>query len=101
MTVGPIDSRVETMQPYVRWAARPLSCPPAGCASASPCAYPSRPQVKIIDFGAACDLSTGINYNPLFGMLDPRYAGGVRVVWHARLGRGCGGGTHSLGQPQH
>jgi serine/threonine protein kinase len=30
--------------------------------------------VKLIDFGAAADLSTGINYNPLFGMLDPRYA---------------------------
>ena len=30
--------------------------------------------MKIIDFGAACDLSTGINFNPLFGMLDPRYS---------------------------
>ena len=29
--------------------------------------------VKIIDFGAAVDLCTGINFNPLFGMLDPRY----------------------------
>nr|AYL64473.1 chloroplast serine/threonine protein kinase Stl1-B [Chlamydomonas sp. UWO 241] len=30
--------------------------------------------VKIIDFGAAVDMSTGINFNPLFGMLDPRYS---------------------------
>ncbi|KAL0027002.1 hypothetical protein WJX79_007943 [Trebouxia sp. C0005] len=30
--------------------------------------------VKIIDFGAAVDLCTGINFNPLFGMLDPRYS---------------------------
>ena len=29
--------------------------------------------LKIIDFGAAVDLSTGINFNPLSGMLDPRY----------------------------
>jgi hypothetical protein len=39
---------------------------------------PSPFQVKLIDFGAACDLSTGINFNPEFGMLDPRYAGGRR-----------------------
>lgn len=32
------------------------------------------PQVKIIDFGAAADMSTGINFNPLYGMLDPRYS---------------------------
>lgn len=38
---------------------------------------PRRPQVKLIDFGAACDLCTGINFNPEFGMLDPRYAGGA------------------------
>jgi hypothetical protein len=30
--------------------------------------------VKIIDFGAAVDMSTGINFNPLYGMLDPRYS---------------------------
>lgn len=36
---------------------------------------PLRSQVKLIDFGAACDLCTGINFNPEFGMLDPRYAG--------------------------
>lgn len=29
--------------------------------------------VKIIDFGAAVDMCTGINFNPLYGMLDPRY----------------------------
>jgi serine/threonine protein kinase len=29
--------------------------------------------VKLIDFGAACDLSSGINFNPLYGMLDPRW----------------------------
>eukprot|EP01025_Chloroclados_australasicus_P069956 TRINITY_DN996_c1_g2_i2.p1 TRINITY_DN996_c1_g2~~TRINITY_DN996_c1_g2_i2.p1 ORF type:complete len:502 (-),score=54.19 TRINITY_DN996_c1_g2_i2:395-1900(-) len=31
-------------------------------------------QLKLIDFGAAVDMSTGINFNPLFGMLDPRYS---------------------------
>jgi hypothetical protein len=36
--------------------------------------------VKLIDFGAACDLSTGINFNPLFGMLDPRYGAPEEVV---------------------
>lgn len=30
--------------------------------------------VKIIDFGAAADLCSGINFNPEFGMLDPRYS---------------------------
>ncbi|KAG2491716.1 hypothetical protein HYH03_009879 [Edaphochlamys debaryana] len=30
--------------------------------------------VKIIDFGAAVDMCTGINFNPLYGMLDPRYS---------------------------
>lgn len=28
--------------------------------------------VKLIDFGAAVDMCTGINFNPLSGMLDPR-----------------------------
>lgn len=37
-------------------------------------------QVKLIDFGAACDLATGINFNPLYGMLDPRYAAPEEVV---------------------
>lgn len=40
----------------------------------------SRGEVKIIDFGAACDLATGINFNPLYGMLDPRYAAPEEVV---------------------
>lgn len=31
-------------------------------------------RVKIIDFGAAADMCTGINFNPLYGMLDPRYS---------------------------
>lgn len=30
--------------------------------------------IKIIDFGAAADMSTGINFNPDEGMLDPRYS---------------------------
>lgn len=29
--------------------------------------------LKIIDFGAAVDMCTGINFNPRTGMLDPRY----------------------------
>jgi serine/threonine protein kinase len=28
----------------------------------------------IIDFGAACDLSTGLNFNPEQGILDPRFS---------------------------
>lgn len=35
--------------------------------------------VKIIDFGAAVDMCTGINFNPLYGMLDPRYRCGPLV----------------------
>merc|ERR1711959_304782 len=31
-------------------------------------------KVKIIDFGAACDLCTQINYSPEYGMLDPMYS---------------------------
>ena len=31
-------------------------------------------EVKLIDFGAAVDMCTGINFSPLYGMLDPRYA---------------------------
>jgi serine/threonine protein kinase len=31
-------------------------------------------RVKIIDFGAAADMCTGVNFNPLYGMLDPRYS---------------------------
>ena len=49
------------------------SCRPASPAS-SACL-----QLKLIDFGAACDLSTGINFNPEYGMLDPRYSGGCSV----------------------
>lgn len=30
--------------------------------------------VKLIDFGAAADMCTGINFSPEFGLLDPRYA---------------------------
>ncbi|PSC67765.1 putative ubiquitin conjugation factor E4 [Micractinium conductrix] len=37
-------------------------------------------QVKLIDFGAACDLCTGINFNPEYGMLDPRYAAPEELV---------------------
>ncbi|KAI3427321.1 hypothetical protein D9Q98_010238 [Chlorella vulgaris] len=36
--------------------------------------------VKLIDFGAACDLSTGVNFNPEYGMLDPRYAAPEELV---------------------
>ena len=31
-------------------------------------------EVKLIDFGAAVDMCTGINFSPLYGMFDPRYA---------------------------
>jgi serine/threonine protein kinase len=34
----------------------------------------SRGEVKLIDYGAACDLSTGLNFNPEQGMLDPRFS---------------------------
>eukprot|EP00884_Botryococcus_braunii_P004291 jgi/Botrbrau1/13863/Bobra.0056s0096.1 len=33
-----------------------------------------RGDIKIIDFGAAVDMCTGINFNPEYGMLDPRYS---------------------------
>lgn len=71
-----------------------------GPQSLAPCA-----QIKIIDFGAACDLSTGVNFNPLYGMLDPRYAGelgtwcsGAQPVmqchgWHVHRAPWLGGGT--------
>ena len=32
-------------------------------------------KLKVIDFGAAVDMCTGINFNPEAGMLDPRRAG--------------------------
>ncbi|QDZ19188.1 protein kinase [Chloropicon primus] len=32
-----------------------------------------RGDVKLIDFGAAADLCTGVNFNPKTGFLDPRY----------------------------
>ena len=50
-------------------------------------------QIKIIDFGAAVDMCTGINFNPLYGMLDPRYSppeelvmpkGGCERVWEKK-----------------
>lgn len=46
--------------------------------------------VKIIDFGAAVDMCTGINFNPLYGMLDPRYRFGFKLTFfdlHALLCR--------------
>ncbi len=51
-------------------------------------------QVKIIDFGAAVDMCTGINFNPLYGMLDPRYSPPEELVMPrgAPLGWGGGGG---------
>lgn len=38
-------------------------------------------EVKIIDLGAAVDLCTGINFNPLYGMLDPRYRSAIRSIY--------------------
>jgi serine/threonine protein kinase len=37
-------------------------------------------QIKLIDFGAATDLSPGINFNPKYGMLDPRYSPPEQLV---------------------
>lgn len=37
-------------------------------------------RIKLIDFGAATDLSTGINYSPQYGMLDPRYSPPEQLV---------------------
>jgi serine/threonine protein kinase len=31
-------------------------------------------EIKLIDFGAAVDMSTGVNFNPQQGMLDPRFS---------------------------
>jgi len=36
--------------------------------------------VKIIDFGAAVDVCTGVNFNPAAGMLDPRYCPPEEVI---------------------
>ncbi len=44
-------------------------------------------ELKLIDLGAACDLSTGVNFSPLFGMLDPRYAAPEEVVMPRSLPR--------------
>ncbi|GFR51243.1 hypothetical protein Agub_g13618 [Astrephomene gubernaculifera] len=44
-------------------------------------------QVKIIDFGAAVDMCTGINFNPLYGMLDPRYCPPEELVMPANFPR--------------
>ena len=49
--------------------------------------------VKIIDFGAAVDLCTGINFNPLFGMLDPRYRSVAQASANLRSAGVC---KHSL-----
>ena len=49
--------------------------------------------VKIIDFGAAVDLCTGINFNPLFGMLDPRYRSVLQASANLRSAGVC---KHSL-----
>ena len=54
-----------------RLVLNPHRLPPA-CLLSCPCLLL---QLKLIDFGAACDLSTGINFNPEYGMLDPRYSG--------------------------
>ncbi|KAK9821704.1 hypothetical protein WJX74_010685 [Apatococcus lobatus] len=34
----------------------------------------SKGELRLIDFGAAVDLCTGINFNPQYGMLDPSYS---------------------------
>lgn len=44
-------------------------------------------RIKLIDFGAATDLSTGINYSPQYGMLDPRYRCGRAVALRCEVGR--------------
>ncbi|CAD7700518.1 unnamed protein product [Ostreobium quekettii] len=36
--------------------------------------------IKIIDFGAAVDVCTGVNFNPAAGMLDPRYCPPEEVI---------------------
>jgi serine/threonine protein kinase len=58
-------------------------------------------KVKIIDFGAAADMSTGINFNPLYGMLDPRYSPPEELImpqggcqWRARARTSASGRAH-------
>ena len=36
--------------------------------------------VKLIDFGAAVDMCSGINFNPTAGMLDPRHGATPRTL---------------------
>jgi hypothetical protein len=69
-----IGGEVQRLAAAARARAAALSTPPAPDTPHTPhntCAC----QVKLIDFGAACDLCTGINFNPEYGMLDPRYSG--------------------------
>ena len=47
----------------------------------------SRGDIKLIDFGASTDLSTGINFNPEYGMLDPRYSPPEQLVLPERTPR--------------
>ena len=47
--------------------------------------------IKIIDFGAAVDMGTGINFNPMLGMLDPRYrCTSLAVDMHSHCRLRCG-----------
>lgn len=59
-------------------------------------------QVKIIDFGAAVDMCTGINFNPLFGMLDPRYSPPEELVMPQSERAGAGSpGQHAAPRAMH
>lgn len=49
-------------------------------------------EIKLIDFGAAVDLSTGINFNPQQGMLDPRFSPPEELVLPETFPRAPGAG---------
>lgn len=56
-------------------------------------------KVKIIDFGAAADMSTGINFNPLYGMLDPRYSPPEELIMPQTFPRAPNPGVAALLSP--
>lgn len=59
----------------------------------------NRGEIKLIDFGAAVDLSTGINFNPQQGMLDPRFSPPEELVLPETFPRAPGAGSATTLRP--
>jgi len=56
-------------------------------------------KVLLIDFGAAVDFSTGVNFNPLNGMLDPRYSPPEQLITPDNFPKAPVAGLAALGGP--